>query len=442
MKRIVATLFALTLCGAAGSALAQSPVRDTTIYEPRLKDPVLEQIKERHKKWVEGRDKSTEEIRARQKKAAKVKEDAAKALRATLPQAQLPGPPESFQTPFHFEPQAQYYTGTCWAFAATSFLESEAQRLSGKKVKLSEMHTVYYEYLEKARRFVQERGDSQFGEGSQHNAVTRMWKLYGAVPLAAYKGVLAEDGLHDHLRMFDEMEAFLQFVKANDLWDEEWVLEVIRTIMDRCMGPPPKTFKYKRKEYTPQSFVKEVLEVNPDDYVGIISTMRHPFFTRAEFEVEDNWWHDASYVNVPLNVFFETLVKLVKQGYTAAIGGDVSEPGKNHRQDVAFVPTFDIPGDYIDQASREYRIDNGATGDDHGIHLVGWSESEGKLWFLIKDSGRSARHGRYEGYYFFREDFVRLKMLSFFVHKTAVKELLEKVHDAPIPPTPAVPESP
>ncbi|PIY02588.1 MAG: peptidase C1, partial [Bacteroidetes bacterium CG_4_10_14_3_um_filter_31_20] len=30
------------------------------------------------------------------------------------------------------------------------------------------------------------------------------------------------------------------------------------------------------------------------------------------------------------------------------------------------------------------------------------------------------------GYYFFREDFVKLKMMNFTVHKDAVKELLKK----------------
>jgi len=325
-------------------------------------------------------------------------------------------------------------TGTCWAFAATSFLESEVHRMTGRKVKLSEMHTVYWEYVEKARRFVAERGDSHFAEGSQHNAVTRMWRLYGAVPLEFYRGTVAADGMHDHMRLYREMNSFLEYVKDNNLWDEQFVIGVIRQILDRYLGPPPESFSYKGKEYTPRSFVEKFLKVNPDDYVGFMSTLAHPFFTLAEFEVPDNWWHDKSYHNVPLDLFIEGIRSSVKAGFTLGIGGDVSEPGKNYRQDVTFVPTFDIPPDHLDQYAREYRIENGSTGDDHGIHLVGFSEIGGQTWFLIKDSGRSARHGRFDGYYFFREDYVKLKMLTFMVHKDALPEVLKRMTPPAEPP--------
>lgn len=418
----------LTLLPAVSRA-QEVPHRDRAFYEPDLKDPVLKEIRERYKKWKEDRDAETGTLRESQEAARKKKKDDKIVLRASLPESELPGAPDTFVSSWHMDAQAQYMTGTCWAFAATSYLESEAFRISGRKVKMSEMHTVYFEYLEKARRFVRERGDSHFAEGSEHNAVTRMWKLYGAVPLAAYKGVVAEDGRHDHMRLSREMTDFLQFVKEKDLWDEEWVLAVIRTILDKYLGPPPTEFAYEGKKYTPKSFVAKVLEVDPDDYVGFMSTMATPFFAKGKFEVSDNWWQDGSYHNVPVELFMETLSGAVKGGYTVAIGGDVSEPGKNYRQDLAFVPTFDIPQDYIDQSAREYRISNGSTGDDHGIHLVGWKEVAGKLWFLIKDSGRSARHGKYEGYYFFREDFVKLKMLTFMVHRGAVAPVLKRFEE-------------
>jgi len=37
----------------------------------------------------------------------------------------------------------------CWCFSTTSFLESEIYRLTQRKIKLSELHTVYWEYVEK-----------------------------------------------------------------------------------------------------------------------------------------------------------------------------------------------------------------------------------------------------------------------------------------------------
>ena len=49
---------------------------------------------------------------------------------------------------------SQGRAGTCWAFATMSFLESEVERMHGEAVDLSELHTVYHAYAEKAERFV------------------------------------------------------------------------------------------------------------------------------------------------------------------------------------------------------------------------------------------------------------------------------------------------
>ncbi len=55
-------------------------------------------------------------------------------------------------------------TGTCWCFATTSFFESEVERLSGKVVDLSEMHTVRWSILEKAREYVKRGGKNTFDD--------------------------------------------------------------------------------------------------------------------------------------------------------------------------------------------------------------------------------------------------------------------------------------
>ena len=84
----------------------------------------------------------------------------------------------------------------------------------------------------------------------------------------------------------------------------------------------------------------------------------------------------------------------------------------------------------IDQSAREMRIANETTGDDHGIHLVGYTRLKDHDWYLIKDSGSGSRNNDEAtpefGYYFFRGDYVKLKMMDFLVHKDAVKELIGK----------------
>ncbi len=395
-------------------------------YVKRVEDPVIKEMLNENKKKKEVQEKLTKEI-IKKEKEKREKRKRKLRLRPDLKGVFKPKSPLSFKYKvWHFKPVAQYLTGTCWSFSTTSFLESEVYRITKKKIKLSEMHTVYYEYIEKARGFVRTRGNTFLGQGSESNAVMRIMKEYGMVPAEVYSGVKRKDGRHDHSLMFKEFKDYLMFVKSHGYWDEEEVLEHIKVILNKYMGEPPKRFKWKDKEYTPVSFMKEVLKLNPDDYVEFMSTMKYPFWEKAELDVPDNWWHSKDYHNVPLKVFYSIIKKAVKMGYSVSIGGDVSEPGYFGEEDVAFIPTFDIPSKYIDQYSREYRIYNNTTTDDHGIHLVGYTKVKGQDWFLIKDSARSSRHGKFKGYYFYRGDYVKLKMLSFTVHKDVVKDILER----------------
>jgi bleomycin hydrolase len=71
----------------------------------------------------------------------------------------FPTQPELYKTFWHNPPISQGNTNTCWSFATTSFFESEVFRQTGKKVRLSEMFTVYWEYVERAKLFVQTRGN-------------------------------------------------------------------------------------------------------------------------------------------------------------------------------------------------------------------------------------------------------------------------------------------
>jgi bleomycin hydrolase len=50
---------------------------------------------------------------------------------------------------------------------------------------------------------------------------------------------------------------------------------------------------------------------------------------------------------------------------------------------------------------------------------------------LIKDSGSSGHWGKHKGYYFMRDDYVRLKMLSFTVHKDMMNDVLKKFTSGP-----------
>ncbi len=328
---------------------------------------------------------------------------------------------------------SQGNAGTCWDFSTISFYESEIYRMTGKQVKLSEIFIAYNEYIEKARRFVQERGNSLFSEGSEGNAVARMAIMYGLMPESAYTGLINGRKYHDHEPMVAEMSAYLNSLKESNAWNEELVLETIKKIMNHHLGTPPETFTVEGKEYTPMEYMNDYLKLDPSEFVEILSFKQKPYWEQVEYTVPDNWWHSDDYYNIPLDDYMDALKEAIKNGYSVSIGGDVSEAGFLRETQCAMIPDFDIPSEYITEDARAFRFDNQTTTDDHGMHLVGYLENykgDGKDWYLIKDSGSGSRNNGEDkpefGYYFFHEDYIKLKMMGFTVHKDAVKDILKK----------------
>ena len=348
-----------------------------------------------------------------------------------LSQASLPNKIDLYKNiQWHNTPVSQGNTSTCWSFSTTSFLELETSRINKVQLKLSEMYTVYWEFVEKAKEYINTRGESAFDEGSEANAVTRMWSKYGIVPEEAYTGLIDGRKYHNHDDMLKEMKQYLESLKKTSSWDEDVAVSTVKSIMDHYMGVPPTEVVVNGKKMTPVQYLKEVVKINPDDYVDILSYTQQPFYKQVEYEVPDNWWHSDVYYNVPLDVFMATLKSVLRQGYTVSIGGDVSEPGFDRYTQCAVVPDFDIPSAYINDDARQFRFDNRTTTDDHGLHIVGYLEKDGKDWYLVKDSGSGSRNNDEKakefGYYFFSEDYVKLKMMDFMVHKDAVKDLLTR----------------
>ncbi len=409
----------------ASGAVAEK--KDRVRYEKRYRDPVLKQMIAENDSLKALADSITDEINARYEGMRKEEKENRQVIRFDFSNVDKPGSVTEFDPPFHFPPVPQYLTGTCWCFCTTSFMESEIARITGRKIKLSELYTVYWEYVEKARGYIQKRGNQPFVQGAESDGVFIIWDKYGIVPAEEYSGLRMYDK-HNHGRMLSEMKDYLDMVGEKGYWDEEANIRHIREILDRYLGLPPSEFEFDGRTMTPKEFLADVLKVDSSDYVQFISTLSAPFYKMAKFDVHDNWRPTSTYYNLPLEDFYQGIKNSVKSGYSVCIGGDVSEPGYYGPEDACVIPTFDIPQEYIDQDSRELRIFKKTTDDDHGVHLIGYTRKSGKDWFLIKDSARASRHGKFHGYIFYREDYVKLKMLSYIVHKDAVSGLLEKIN--------------
>ena len=406
-------LLAATLCVSAVSAQSLNKDKGTfKTYEPGYyQNSILKGIEEFE--------------------SQKITPKATKTFKADPSTFVIPASKDDFKTFWHSPPVSQGNTNTCWSFSSTSYFESEVYRTTGQKVRLSEMHTVYYEYIERAENWVKTRGNMYFGEGSEGNAVTKIWRKYGVVPYTDYTGLKEGQTFHNHSVMFEEIKNYADFVKKNNIWDEATVVNTFKSILQHYMGEPPSKIMINGVSMTPKEYMSNVLKFNPDDYCDILSYMQQPYWQKVEYEVPDNWWHDASYYNMPLTDYMTLFKKALKSGYTLAFGGDVSEAGFLAREaNAAVVPSFDIPSAAIDDNARQFRFSNQTTTDDHGMHVVGYMEKDGVTWYLVKDSGAGSRTGgdknKNFGYYFFHEDYVKLKMMDFVVHKDMMKDLLPK----------------
>lgn len=403
MKHFFCTLFTALLLTSISNSIAQ----DSGVFvepKPGFYDEILKGIKE---------------FEETPKKARKY-------FKMDLTGMDIPESINQFTYQWHNEPVSQGNTGTCWSYSTTSFFESEIFRLYGKKVKLSEMYSAYWEYVEKTKRYIRERGNSEFGEGSEANAVPRIWEKYGIVPLEVYTGLQSGQKYHNHSTMFKEMNAYLKNIKNTNAWDEDEAVKTIKAIMNHYIGTPPEQYTVEGKSYTPKEYLNNYLKLNLNDYVDILSIKQQPYWKQVVYEVPDNWWLSDVYYNVPVDDFMNVIKTAVNNGYTMSIGGDVSEAGYDSWTKCAVVPTFDIPSEYINEDARQFRFSNKTTTDDHGIHLVGYKEHNGATWFLIKDSGAGSRNTGDIGYYFYHEDYVKLKIMDFMIHKDAVKYLLNK----------------
>jgi bleomycin hydrolase len=60
------------------------------------------------------------------------------------------------------------------------------------------------------------------------------------------------------------------------------------------------------------------------------------------------------------------------------------------------------------------------------MQAVGCTQINGGDWFLVKDSWRTAYQSDHPGYLFIDESYMKLKVLSYLVHRDAVPGLWKK----------------
>ena len=185
----------------------------------------------------------------------------------------------------------QESSGTCWSFATTSFLETEALRLGQDSLNLSPMFYVPVAYLGKAKRFIESQGESWFAPGDLSFSVMDGYRKHGAIPESVYNGRINEDWQHDHLEMDNLILSMMESIALSGydrIKPNSW-FSALEAALDAYLGTVPKRFDYDGKRYTPMSFAAEKVGIKPDDYLEITSFSHLPFYEMSVLNIPANW---------------------------------------------------------------------------------------------------------------------------------------------------------
>lgn len=370
----------------------------------------------------------------------------------------------------------QAATGTCWSFSTTSLVESQAIKNNLGEFDLSEMFTVRNIYIEKAKNYVLRQGRAQFSEGGLGHDQIRAIATYGAMPESVYSGLPGGKQSHDHQKLIVGLKHYLDSLIKKIPLPENWIAGFTK-MLDAVLGKPPAEFDFRGKKYTPQSFSKEVLQFNANDYVTITSFTHHPFYESFILEVPDNYSNGA-YLNIPVDEMIQITRNAITSGYTVLWDADVSNTGfmqgngiaalydtsinsmrkmnKQKWREDALKKQKSVPTDAEisqqeqnktgtgnkndasqneikeeltwDAELRQTLFENLTTQDDHLMHITGLEKSpDGKKeFFIVKNSW--GKIGPDNGYINVSESYFAINTISLIIPKAAIsKPMLEKL---------------
>lgn len=351
-----------------------------------------------------------------------------------------------FETIYNIETtpvKNQGASGTCWNYSATSYMETEVLRKTGRMLDLAEMFTTFNTYMEKADRYVRMHGNLNFGQGGNLHDVPMMYEKYGAVPQSVYEGLNYGTKINRHGEMDAILKAMLDAVieNKNKKLTPNWK-EAYKKVLEVYLGTFPESFTFEGKTYTPRSFADEVLTLNFDDYYQFTSWSHQPFYQSMHIMIPDNWLYGESY-NLPLDYLTKIVDHALENGFSVAWATDWSEKGVSWKDGVAYIPekpyremsneeresmfSGPAPEMEITQEVRQEAYDNYSTTDDHGLHIVGLAKDQtGKEYYIVKNSWDTGNP--YEGYMYVTKAFFNYKTISIMVHKDGISdEVMSKI---------------
>ena len=199
-------------------------------------------------------------------------------------------------------------------------LESEILRISHREVDLSEMFIVWHTYSEKSVKHVRLHGNLNFAAGGAFHDVTNMIRKYGIVPEEVYDGLKYGEEKHVHGEMDRVLKQHVDAVienknkKLTTVWHES-----MEATLNTYLGEIPEKFEYQGEEFTPQSFSRDFVGLDMDNYVEISSYSHHPFYEKFILKYQTTG-RGMPCTMCQLTSWKKLLTNSLNNGYTSCMG--------------------------------------------------------------------------------------------------------------------------
>ena len=328
-------------------------------------------------------------------------------------------------------------TSFCWSLCSNSFIESELLRLQNQRINLSEQFLIRKLLEEKVSTYLLLKGQMEYNPEGELPDVFTIIEKHGAIPQSGDEGkIRPASELIEMIALLNGLLDGVLRVNGNSgakVWETAF-----KQTLNLYLGQAT-SFKFDGRQHTANSFARENILLQKEDYIQLTSWLHYPFYQECILRTPNNWALNRS-INLPLTDFMEVVDSALYRGIDILWSGDISEAYFSWEDGLAYVPNkslqemtsteqeelflVPLPEKEVDATHRQQDFDNFTTNSDFIMQVVGKVADQGeRKWYLFKNA---CDLNEDEVFMYISKNYFKLKTVSILVHKDAVPDAILK----------------